>query len=414
MDNHRSARRLLVCMLFGLGTVLPLLWLPTPVAHAAGITVTTLVDENAGNPNCSLREAIIAANTDTAYNGCGAGTAGMDTITFVLPGTIILSSTLPLITQTLTIIGNAGGTTISGNNSYRIMNVCAGIGSCNFAAGPTVNLSGLTIANGSSIAGGAGLYIINSTVNISNTNFISNSAPGSYAGAIVAGGGNLTVITSTFTGNSAYQGGAIFNNNTAITITHSTFSNNSASDAGGAVYNYTVSGSGFIIENSTFYNNTAGSGGAVVNSSVITLRNSTIYGNTGITATGGITNTSGTTIFQNTIVANNTGGNCAKDTGILSNGGYNIDSGATCLFGSSSGSMSNTNPQLAAFGSYGGPTKTMPPLPASPAIDAIIGNVNCPATDQRGTLRPQGALCDIGAAEGFEGVNLLFLPLILK
>jgi hypothetical protein len=253
----------------------------------------------------------------------------MDTITVGLPGTIVLSSTLPLITQTLTIIGNAGGTTISGNNSYRIMTICAGIASCSFAAGPTVNLFGLTIANGSTSGGGAGVYIVNSTVNISNTNFVGNTASAnSGAGAISAGGGNLSVITSTFIGNSASQGGVIYNNSTAITITNSTFYNNSASDAGGAVYNLTVSGSGFIIENSTFHNNTAGRGGAIVNESVIILRNSTIYGNTGITATGGISNSNGTTIFQNTIVANNNGGNCANDAGaILSNGGYNIDSG---------------------------------------------------------------------------------------
>jgi len=50
-------------------------------AYAAGIVVNTATDEDTANANCSLREAIIAANTDAAYNGCSAG-SGADTITF--------------------------------------------------------------------------------------------------------------------------------------------------------------------------------------------------------------------------------------------------------------------------------------------------------------------------------------------
>ena len=148
-----------------------------------------------------------------------------------------------------------------------------------------------------------------------------------------------------------------------------------------------------------------------MNSSVTTLRNSTIYANTGITATGGVTNSTGTIIFQNTILAGNVGGNCANAAGaIQSNGGYNIDSETTCGFGSGSGSMSSTDPLLGPFGNYGGSTKTVSLLPGSPAINAIVGNMNCPATDQRGVLRPQGPRCDIGAFEA----AYLFLPLILR
>src|SRR5258706_9871081 len=43
----------------------------------------------------------------------------------------------------------------------------------------------------------------------------------------------------------------------------------------------------------------------------------------------------------------------------------------------------------------------MPPRQDPPAIDA--GNdANCPATDQRGVIRPQGTYCDIGAFEYLE------------
>src|SRR4051794_14513280 len=52
-------------------------------AQAATISVSTRVDDTAANGNCTLREAVIAANTDTAQDACAAG-AGADTLT--VPG----------------------------------------------------------------------------------------------------------------------------------------------------------------------------------------------------------------------------------------------------------------------------------------------------------------------------------------
>ena len=55
-------------------------WAP---ANAATVVVNTLADP--GSPGvCALRDAITAANTDAAVNGCSAG-SGADTITFGVP-----------------------------------------------------------------------------------------------------------------------------------------------------------------------------------------------------------------------------------------------------------------------------------------------------------------------------------------
>jgi len=48
---------------------------PCPARAAVPITVDTTVDEDVDNARCSLREAIIAANTNTNYHGC-AGSGG--------------------------------------------------------------------------------------------------------------------------------------------------------------------------------------------------------------------------------------------------------------------------------------------------------------------------------------------------
>src|SRR3972149_8183134 len=77
----------------------------------ATLVVDTATDEDMGNLNCSLREAIIAANMNAAYNGCSAG-PGADTITFADNYTITLGSDLPTITSPITINGYGPANTI--------------------------------------------------------------------------------------------------------------------------------------------------------------------------------------------------------------------------------------------------------------------------------------------------------------
>ena len=87
-----TIRSLLVALLLG---ALP--------ATAATITVNTLADELNADGDCSLREALQAANANAAVDACTAGTPGLDTV--VLPaGTIPLNVTVN-ITDAVTIRG---------------------------------------------------------------------------------------------------------------------------------------------------------------------------------------------------------------------------------------------------------------------------------------------------------------------
>ena len=85
---------------------LALLVVPEVAALAATITVDTTADAEVADAACSLREAIVAANTDAAYNGCAAGN-GADRIEFALttPATIALGADLPVITASAAIVG---------------------------------------------------------------------------------------------------------------------------------------------------------------------------------------------------------------------------------------------------------------------------------------------------------------------
>jgi CSLREA domain-containing protein len=146
-------------------------------AHAATITVTTLSDPAGPSGTCSLRNAITAANTMTATNGCAAGT-GNDTIQFNVTGTIALGNTLPQITDSkLTINGPASpGITIDGRDAAQVMEVASDV---------TLNPSHLTVAHGfGNFAGG----IYNGgTMTVTNGTFSGNGAAGGFGGIPTSG-----------------------------------------------------------------------------------------------------------------------------------------------------------------------------------------------------------------------------------
>ena len=76
-----------------LSVVLLLVSWGQPLRAETTIVVTTTADDLAANGNCTLREALVAANTNTAMDGCPAG-SDVDTIV-IGAGTYILSLTGP-------------------------------------------------------------------------------------------------------------------------------------------------------------------------------------------------------------------------------------------------------------------------------------------------------------------------------
>jgi LPXTG-site transpeptidase (sortase) family protein len=422
---HKSTGLVRVLIILSL---LLLTFIPQSSAYAASFVVESLADTG-GTPascgvgdGCTLRQAINLANAS----------AGTDTITFSLSGTITLTSTLPTISTAMTLDGSGQAVTVSGANSYRILNV-AGTGN--------LSIDNLTIANGHTtgdVTGSSGAGISNSgTINsIANSTFTNNVS--SYLGGAIYNNGTITTITdSTFSNNSAtYGGGAIHNFNASLTtIAATTFSGNSA-ESGGALSGYnstisTISASTFYdntatssggaidtnsavlntIANSTFYHNSAGSnGGAIYAFSISTLANSTIAGNSATGDGGGIHLSATVTNVANTIIADNSAAtagfeNCRDHPSLDPTTNLNnLTDSLGCL-----GFPNTLNPalHLGPLANNGGPTQTIALLATFPTVNPAIdsGDAGTCASaavngqDQRGTARPQGAGCDIGAFE---------------
>jgi hypothetical protein len=155
------------------------------------------------------------------------------------------------------------------------------------------------------------------------------------------------------------------------------------------VTNSTLSGNSSLID-----------GGAIISQGQFTVTDSTISGNIAASGAGIYYSNPGTNTLDGTIVAGNIGGDL---TGAFS-GTHNLIGDGSGDLGETDNILGTTaspiNPELGLLTNNGGPTQTMAPSTASPAIGAggsfDDASGNPITTDQRGLPRP-AAVLDIGA-----------------
>ena len=246
------------------------------VAQAATITVNSTGDdadladdvptEVCGNPlqpdtTCTLRAAIEVANK----------TAEADTIVFdasIVPATITLTSSLPAITQLLSIDAAGQSVTVDGAGSFAIFAVTGPAGSYSFAD--------LTVVNGVSGTSGGGIRFApttGSSLSVSGVTLQGNAATGNGGAIASADAGNDVLITGSTIGRDAEGNG---NGNSAgnhggglfvagpLTLSDSHLGANAATGDGGGLHLNNPTGESSAISRVNFDANTAtGDGGGL-------------------------------------------------------------------------------------------------------------------------------------------------------
>ncbi len=110
----------------------------------------------------------------------------------------------------------------------------------------------------------------NGTLVIRNCDFLNNGSP--FGGALDVGG-QVTVLDSTFSGNRASRGGAIYTGAAPLIIRRSVIITNTAGDGGGIF----VAGGSLVQDNNTFIANDPNDIGSAAASTSIAGPSSTVY-----------------------------------------------------------------------------------------------------------------------------------------
>lgn len=382
--TKRACSAALSLLLLGLLSATPL---------AAQIVVNTNADELNADGDCSLREAVQAANTNVAVDNCAAGNAGADTITMAALAnqTVMLSLGEIAITEALSITGAAVlRPVIDANSSSRIFNVGADVsislvdltngsvtgngGAILVGGANDLTLTGVSIS-GSTAAGGDGnggaIYFGSGMLTVENpgtgSTFSSNSAegdaPGEGGGAVYIDGGTATFTAVSFQGNTADtgalgNGGALLNDGGTVTLepnagatTFTTFNGNLAARAGGAIEN---NGGTVTLDRVSATNNVAGINGGMLHTSgsgIVDLDGGTYDLNTADAEGGALWNSAGGTMtVDGATITGNTASGAASDQG----GGGIFNDGGTLTVGATTAVSITGNTASGAAGSGGG------------------------------------------------------------
>ncbi|MBN2084130.1 MAG: CSLREA domain-containing protein [Anaerolineales bacterium] len=280
----------------------------SPVPCDADIVVTKTADTNDGactGADCSLREAVIRANTCPGTQTIRVP-AGTYTLTRAGADEEAASTGDLDLTGNVTIWGTSPAV-IDGNAADRIFDVKAGV---------TASLSGLVIQNGHEY-NGSGIRISNATLNLNESTIQNNISTWAAdhevdgGGIYAAGSSILGVYMSEIRGNHAFVGGGIATEEEAgsaptLTLSHTIVAENEAYGPGGGLW--LGPGTQSTIINTEVEENTAGNeGGGIHNNGDLELTSSTVENNSSINAGGGILNGFVTLIARDVMLSHNEG-----------------------------------------------------------------------------------------------------------
>jgi uncharacterized repeat protein (TIGR01451 family) len=264
---------------------------------------TILVD----GTNCTLPDAITAANTDTDVGDCtivgplGDDIIQLNTVTISLLDPIDTSfgpSGTPSITSTITITPQAGIATIqrTSDDQFRIFHV---------AENGSLTLNNIIVTNGDAgTYDGGGIYN-EGNLTLNSSHILANTTGDVGGGIYNTSGATAHITGSTFSSNHANEGAAIANMiESTLYMTSTEMISNYASDDTGGLYNFL--GTATVVSSRFAYNEAEDDAGIGNVGGTLYLFHSDVVSNTASDIGGGIGNSEGATahIFSSTVSYN--------------------------------------------------------------------------------------------------------------
>jgi CSLREA domain-containing protein len=381
-----------------------LIFLPVPQSvGAANLTVNTETDAS-GGAQCTLRNAIQAANTDSAVGGCPAG-SGADVITFANnTDVIVLSNTLPTVTSEITLEsspqdslridaqettfrhfvleGNAARLTLKSIRLERGRAILAagvaGKGGCILNQGGRLVLQNVEINRCEAEFGGAIYNEPGSFLSITGGKISDNKAIGGNGGNGTYSAQNAPGIGGG--GGGAGLGGAIYSLQAQIVVSGTNFDTNIARGGnGGGGYNGGGGG--------------AGIGGVFFNlESSLTVTNSIFKTNNAIGGNGGVP------LFASS--SNGAGGGSGGGTSPGGNGNFG---GGGAGGGNTAGAPNGGNGGFGSGGGGGGSTGSM--VSGNAGIGGLGGGRGGAGSGAQGGQGIAGAIYSLDSNLSLTGVE---------
>lgn len=332
-------------------------------AAATTYTITSVIDAEAEDGVCTLREAMKAISSRKEVNECEAGTGG-DKIS------LVEGQVYPLALPEMEIGGlqsdpvdknNDGDTDDEGEEAKDInpnfiitverdaldsdpkdnpvIRAASGERIFQIKQGASLTLSNVTLEGNGNVGGDAGLVRVNgSLLANTGTQFVSGDA--ASGGALYISGNGLVALTDVvFRDNQAtINGGAIATDATfsgAVSLTRALYRDNAAVGDGGAVH-FAGDRASLQHRNATFYANGAANGGAIAiaaTNSVVSVNNVTIAGQ----VSGGAISfpavaANNLAVLSNSAIVGNVGGSCVGDAAAIDDASiaYVVHEGNSC------------------------------------------------------------------------------------
>lgn len=249
-------------------------------AQAANIFVTNTNDFVATGDGCSLREAVMNANTDSRSGSfeCVAGNG--DDVIILPPGRIQLplvgadNGTADAHLGDLDVTGNL--TVLGGGEQYSVIDGKSRTRIFDVQAGATLTLRRLTLTGGSNATQGGALRLGAGAVLLMEETIVMASsvtaADGHGGGLYLAAGSTADILRASLRGNSANaagaQGGAIYCNGCTLRVHATSFTQNSATHSAGGLF---LQGGSADLRFVSFNQNTAAASGALHSAGTLNL-----------------------------------------------------------------------------------------------------------------------------------------------